>query len=124
MRIVGVTSMFCPRCGAEYREGFTMCADCGIALVHDEPMKPAEEAEYVEYEEIVRTFNPADVALIRSVLDGEDITYFFKGENFLLVRPLVEPAALMVKKDEAARARNLLEGLNLRYKGITGGEGR
>ncbi len=112
--------MFCPRCGAEYREGFTMCADCGIALVHDEPAEPAEEVEYIEYEEIVRTFNPADVAVIRSVLDGEGITYFFKGESFLLVRPLVEPAALMVKKDEAARARDLLEGLNLRYKGITG----
>ena len=25
--------MFCPKCKAEYREGFTVCADCGVPLV-------------------------------------------------------------------------------------------
>jgi hypothetical protein len=25
--------MFCPNCKAEYREGFTKCSDCGVALV-------------------------------------------------------------------------------------------
>ena len=25
--------MFCPECEAEYREGFTTCADCDVALV-------------------------------------------------------------------------------------------
>lgn len=25
--------MICPRCGAEYVEGFTRCADCGVDLV-------------------------------------------------------------------------------------------
>ena len=25
--------MICPSCGAEYRPGFTMCSDCGVALV-------------------------------------------------------------------------------------------
>ena len=27
--------MFCPRCKAEYREGFSTCADCQISLVED-----------------------------------------------------------------------------------------
>lgn len=27
------SSMFCPECETEYREGFTTCADCGVALV-------------------------------------------------------------------------------------------
>lgn len=27
--------MFCPRCKAEYREGFTTCSDCQITLVED-----------------------------------------------------------------------------------------
>lgn len=113
--------MFCPQCGAEYRQGFAMCADCGVPLVHDRPVEVHKEVEYVEYEEILRTFNPADVAVIKSILDGADITYFFKGENFLLVRPLVEPAALMVCADQAPRARELLEDLKPRYKGISGG---
>ena len=29
--------MFCPVCKAEYREGFTRCADCDVALVRDLP---------------------------------------------------------------------------------------
>ena len=112
--------MFCPRCGAEYREGFAVCADCGVPLVHDRPTKSPGELEYVEYEEIMRTFNPADVAVVKSLLDAEGVTYFFRGENFLMMRPLVEPAALMVKKDEAEMVRDLLKRLDLRYKGISG----
>jgi hypothetical protein len=27
--------MFCPQCKAEYRPGFTRCADCDVELVHD-----------------------------------------------------------------------------------------
>jgi hypothetical protein len=27
--------MICPKCHAEYREGFSTCADCGIPLVED-----------------------------------------------------------------------------------------
>ena len=29
--------MFCPQCNAEYRPGFTRCADCGVDLVNDPP---------------------------------------------------------------------------------------
>ncbi len=29
--------MFCPICHAEYRQGFTQCADCGVDLVHSLP---------------------------------------------------------------------------------------
>jgi hypothetical protein len=27
--------MFCPQCQAEYRQGFTVCADCDVDLVHE-----------------------------------------------------------------------------------------
>ena len=30
---------WCPKCKSEYREGFTVCADCGTKLVDEEPME-------------------------------------------------------------------------------------
>jgi hypothetical protein len=32
-----MSSRWCPKCGAEYREGFSECADCGVALVDEAP---------------------------------------------------------------------------------------
>src|SRR5260370_35253417 len=29
--------MYCPKCKAEYRQGFTRCADCDVELVHEPP---------------------------------------------------------------------------------------
>ena len=31
--------MFCPKCRAEYRPGFTRCADCDVDLVHELPVE-------------------------------------------------------------------------------------
>lgn len=35
-------SMFCPQCKAEYRQGFTRCADCDVDLVYDLPQTSIE----------------------------------------------------------------------------------
>jgi len=35
--------MFCPQCKAEYRPGFTRCADCDVELVDQLPAAPAPE---------------------------------------------------------------------------------
>jgi len=103
--------MFCPNCKAEYREGFAVCDDCNVALVDELPPEP--EKEFVDYDEIVTTFNPAEIALMKSLLDGENITYFFHGENFVQMTALAVPAKLMVKKDQAETARELLKDLKL-----------
>ena len=108
--------MFCPKCKTEYREGFYTCADCNIGLVDELPPEP--KPEFVDYEQVLATYNPADIAIIKSLLDGEGITYFFKGEYFTYLRPLADPARLMVRKDQVEDAKELLKNLNLSYLGI------
>lgn len=39
-----VATGWCPKCGAEYRPGFTMCADCRVALI-DHPPDPTGPAD-------------------------------------------------------------------------------
>ena len=107
--------MFCPECKSEYRQGFTRCTDCDVDLVHE---LPSEEAEFVEYERVLATHNPADIAVIKSILDGEEVDYFFKGELFNQLEPPVQPATLMVRKDQSETANDLLKDLNVVFLSV------
>ncbi len=111
--------MFCPICRVEYRQGFNKCSDCGVELVAELPPEPPKaEPEFVDYKEVLITFNPADIAFIKSVLDGENITYFFQGENFLRMEPMALPARLMVKTDQVDKVVEILKDIKLKFLGI------
>lgn len=58
--------------------------------------------------EILTTRNLVDIALIKSILDSTNITYFFQGENFANLGYGV-PIRLMVKKDEVEKAKEILK---------------
>jgi hypothetical protein len=110
--------MFCPKCRTEYRKGFNTCADCEIALVNELPPEPKPEPkkkpEYIKYVNLLSTYNLADIALIKSVFDAENITYYFQGENFAYL--VVQPTKLMVDKDDIERAKELINDLNLMFQ--------
>jgi hypothetical protein len=89
-----------------------------VDLVDVLPQEPASPPTYVNYAEILGTHNPADIALIKSFLDGEGLTYYFHGEHFIYMRPMADPARLMVRSDQAEAARELLSGLDLSYTAI------
>jgi hypothetical protein len=72
--------MFCPQCRAEYREGFYICRDCGVTLVSELPPEPAPGC--LEFEEILIALSASDVAMIKSLLHSEGITYHFHFFNF------------------------------------------
>jgi hypothetical protein len=110
--------MICPQCKDDYGdEGHTRCIDCGIDLVPALPPEP--EPEYFKFEPVLATYSPADVAIIRSILDGEGIPYYIHGENFMHIRPLVEPARLMVDHDSVETVKELLKDLNLLITGLS-----
>jgi len=98
--------MFCPQCRTEYREGFDTCTDCGVSLVSELP--PEVAPEYLEFEEILISLSGSDIAMIKSLLESEGITYYFRGESAYSFAP---PTRLMVQKDRAVEAREILKGL-------------
>ena len=98
--------MFCPQCLKEYKEGFYTCKDCGVSLVSELPPEPTLES--LEFEKVLVFLGPSDVAMIKSLLDSEGIAYYIKGES-----PESDDRALMVRKDQADEAREILEGLKI-----------
>jgi hypothetical protein len=109
--------MFCPKCRAEYREGFHTCSDCNIELVDELP--PIPKPKFINFDEILATYSPADVVFLKSLLESEGIQYFFKGEHFMYMRPLADPVRLMVRQDQVEEAVELIKNVNLSVSGIS-----
>lgn len=111
--------MFCPECRAEYREGFTECADCKVPLVPELPPEP--EPEYVEFATVLETGNPAIIAMAKSVLEAAGIECFAKGEGLQELfaagglgahfNPVTGPVEIQVRLEDEEEARKLLDDL-------------
>ncbi len=108
--------MFCLECKSEFIEGITICPECNVKLIDELPPEP--KPEFVDYKEILATYNPADIVFLKSILDSEGIQYFFKGEHFMYVRPLADPVRLMVRIDQVEKAFELLKDVELSFMGI------
>lgn len=104
--------MYCPKCKSEYRPELNTCSDCHIELVHELPDDPI--LEFVNYEELIFTYNPGDSALLKSLLDAEGIQYFIQGETFAPYYYHALPICFYVRKDQASEAREIIKDLDLR----------
>jgi hypothetical protein len=62
-----------------------------------------------EMVEVFSTYNPGDIAFVKSVLDGEDIHYYFQGENTAMLVAAGAYARLLVRADQADRVREILQ---------------
>lgn len=103
--------MFCPECRYEYKEGTTVCPDCGARLVSVLPPKPdpvvEPPPEPLEYEEVLTIYSPGDIGLIKGILESEGISFFFKGEHS--TSQLAGSATLMVEQDRASEVSELMK---------------
>jgi len=102
--------MFCPICKAEYREGFTRCADCDVELV---PALP-EEAELVnEASRLVwRGYDETLHLQIQAALREAGVPYFQQhGAVEHLYPSLKDPFQIWVRDSDSAAAEAVLATL-------------
>jgi hypothetical protein len=100
--------MFCPKCKSEYRDGFTECADCCIALVRELSTEPAQ-MEYVDFKELLTTNDQGEIALFKSILKSEDIPFLAQGDHFSTTQAYGMTVRFLVPKEYLEQAGELLK---------------
>ncbi len=115
---VSLDAKYCPECGAEYRAEIAECSDCKVPLVEALPDDAAEQ-EPENYLEVMSTYNIGDLAVIKSVLDGEQVVYYLHNENFHALNPWIQPVKIFVREDHVETARELLQGLDLHAMAVS-----
>ncbi len=105
--------MFCPECGAEYREGILECSDCQTALVPDFPSEPQPEPKpTLELVTVLATGNPARIAVAKSLLEDSRIEYLTKDEGFHDLFPVSRfRIQIQVRLEDREEAGELLADL-------------
>ncbi|MFW6134234.1 MAG: DUF2007 domain-containing protein [Elusimicrobiota bacterium] len=102
--------MFCPKCKAEYREGFTVCAECQVPLVEELPPEP--EVEYRELYEVYSTWKIIEADFIKSVLDSHDIECYIHNRYYPSLTPIgsgAVPIKVMVPEEDKRKAEKIIE---------------
>jgi hypothetical protein len=85
---------------------------CGTTLVPELLPEPPTEIplEVADFEEVLGFMGEGVVAIVKSLLDEEGIDYYIVGEFSV---PKGPDQKLMVRKDQAERAREIVEDLEL-----------
>jgi Putative prokaryotic signal transducing protein len=110
--------MFCPQCEEEYSWDVMICPVCDVDTVDKLPgPEPTPDAELVP---VFKTGDAGLIAIAHSLLEGEKIDYFVRGEGlqdlFGLGRATnysfaIGPAEFWVRAEDADNARTLLQDL-------------
>lgn len=108
--------MFCPECGAEFKEGITTCDECEVALVVDPPPEP-EVAKYVS---VLETSDLSAIPVIKTALEAAGIPFRTRGEGLMNLFPAETLGAMLhssageviirVPEERAEEAREILAG--------------
>ncbi len=110
--------MFCPQCEEEYSWDVMICPACDVETVDRLPgPDPTPDAELVR---VLATGDAGLIAFARSLLEGEKIDYFVRGDGlqdlFGVGRVTsysyaMGPAEFWVRAEDAENARVLLQDL-------------
>ena len=108
---------YCPECLIEYVEGTKECSDCRVPLEAGAPPAPAASAlEIPPDAELVRvrTFSgptaSMDAELAQNILQTKGIACALPGEGHAEMLPGIDVVQLLVRKEDAERAAEILDG--------------
>ena len=117
---------WCPKCGSEYRDGFTECASCGVKLVDKLTDEQKKQAEMEERRDMVlpegmsrpvavfTAKNRLEAESIEDMLRDNDIPVFDRPAAFRQTQSYSGADArfgveLVVDASQTARARQLID---------------
>ena len=108
-------AMYCPQCSTEYRDGFTECSDCRVALVSGRPPAPPATEHEINLVTVLASSDPFAVNLAKATLDDAGIEFTEAGDDpderrLTGMAPAGASAAqILVDANIADQARELLE---------------
>lgn len=113
--------MFCPNCQAEYREGFTVCADCDLPLVAELGMEAETEVLDDQLVPLHETGHPEELGELLEQFESGDVPYVVHAGTALALfegRELGEPgrpdawqARILVSAPHRERAKRIVADL-------------
>jgi hypothetical protein len=108
--------MICPKCGSEFREGFTRCVAYDVELVQSPRLEPE-----VELVKVYETGNAALIPVFESLLNDAAIEFMTKGEGIqdmfgwgrfgTNLNYVIGPVEFYVRGDDADEARMIGDSL-------------
>lgn len=112
--------MFCPQCEDEYAWDVMICPVCDVDTVDRLPRPGPEPTPDAKLVAVFATGDPGLIAIAHSLLDGEQIDYFVRGEGLQDLfgwgrltghSYAMGPAEFWVREEDAENARTLLKDL-------------
>jgi len=114
----------CPACSSELELTDTErasrkihCPECQAFI--DFTVDPPKVEKSESYSLLLTTMNEGDVAIIKSVLDDLEADYYVFDEDFMAVRPLVQPVRIYVAQSEYEKAKEALKDFNFHLFGVS-----
>ena len=112
--------MFCPNCQAEYRDGFTQCADCGVALVRrlDDAAVPSNGPKLPDGPELLWTGTDEGLAArIESALDSAQISHHERARDSGMLPGLSQPVyAIFIHASDHRAAHAAVDDVVRRFE--------
>lgn len=105
--------MFCPKCGVEYRAGFTRCSDCSVDLVEKRPAhlsgdhsKSHEMPVAVWRGDDPVAFSAVFAALEEAGISAQELSLHDQFAQVLAIQP--GELAILVQPADVARAEEIV----------------